>query len=146
MQIRFIFLSFIVLLGANLNLFSQNNKALQQITALEQRRFAAMTQQDIPFLEKVLANNVTYAHSNGLVENKTQHLENVRSGNITYQKMELEESSTQVFKKTAVTTGIINVVGLYKGNLFSLRLGFTDVYVKQKRQWKLVAWRSVKLE
>lgn len=146
MHKRLIYLVIFIVVGAYPVLFSQNDKVIRQIADLEQRRFAAMTQEDIPFLENILAENVTYAHSNGLVENKTQHLENVRSGNITYQKMKVEESSTQVFKKTAVTTGVVHVDGLYKGNPFSLRLGFTDVYVKQKRQWKLAAWRSVKLE
>ena len=126
-------------------LFSQSKKE-QQITSLEQRRFEAMTQQDIPFLEEVLAENVTYAHSNGLVENKRQHLENVRSGNITYQEMKVEESATRLYKKTAVTNGIINVKGLYKGTSFNVRLGYTNVYVRQKRQWKLAAWQSVKLD
>ena len=126
-------------------LFSQSKKE-QQIASLEQLRFEAMIQQDVPFLEKVLAENVTYAHSNGLVENKTQHLENVRSGNITYQEMNVEESATRLYKKTAVTNGIINVKGLYKGTSFNVRLGYTNVYVKQKRQWKLAAWQSVKLE
>jgi hypothetical protein len=145
-QKRLIYLVIFTVLGAYPVLFSQNNKVIRQIADLEQRRFAAMTQQDIPFLESVLAENVTYAHSNGLVENKAQHLENIRTGKITYQEIKVEESNTRVFKKTAVTTGIINVIGLYKGSSFGLRLGFTDVYVKQKRQWKLAAWRSVKIE
>ena len=132
-------------IGENTPMYSQSKMELQ-IGTLEQQRFKAMVQKDIPFLQNVLAENVTYAHSNGLVENKVQHLENVRSGGITYQEMKVEESTIRVYKKTAVVNGIIQVKGLYKGTSFNIRLGFTDVYVKIKRQWKLVAWQSVKLE
>lgn len=146
MHKRFHFLFFLILIiGTNPHLFPQN-KSEQHIATLEHRRFEAMTHQDIPFLQNVLAENVTYAHSNGLVETKNQHLENIRSGSINYQEMELEENSTRFYKKTAITIGIINVKGLYKGNPFSVRLGYTDVYVKMKGKWKLVAWRSAKLE
>ena len=134
---------FLVLLT---NSFFAQTKAHQKIAALEQQRFQAMMQKDVAFLENVLADNVTYAHSNGLVENKRQHLENVGSGNITYQQMEVEENNLRLYKKTAVNNGIIHVKGLYKGTPFQVRLGYTNVYVKEKRQWRLAAWQSVKLE
>lgn len=105
-----------------------------------------MTKKDVSFLENVLADDVTYAHSNGLVESKAQHLENISSGRIVYQVMEVEKMDVRTYKKTAVVNGIINVKGLYKDNPFDIQLGFTDVYLKQKRAWKLLAWQSVKLE
>ena len=142
---RSILFQLLFIISGSSILLSQS-KTEQHIAALEQRRFEAMTQQDIPFLKKVLTENVTYAHSNGLVENKTQHLENVRTGNITYEEMKVEKSDIRIYKKAAVVNGIINVKGLYKGHPFDVRLGFTDVYVKQKRKWKLAAWQSVKLE
>ena len=145
MHLRYLTVFLLVYINSDAQVYSQTRTELT-ITALEQRRFEAMTHQDLPFLEQVLAENVTYAHSNGLVENKQQHIENIRTGNITYQEMNVEESHTDVYKKTAVTHGIVQVNGLYKGSPFHIRLGFTDVYVKQKRKWKLVAWRSVKLE
>ncbi|MEO1259780.1 MAG: nuclear transport factor 2 family protein [Bacteroidota bacterium] len=126
-------------------IYSQS-KTHQTIADLEQQRFLAMMQKDVAFLENVLTEDVTYAHSNGLVENKKQHLENVSSGSITYQQMKVEENSLRIYKKTAVNNGIINVKGLYKGTPFQVRLGYTNIYVKTKRQWKLAAWQSAKLE
>lgn len=126
-------------------IFSQN-KTEQKIAEIERQRFEAMTNKDVAFLKKVLAEEVTYAHSNGLVENKQEHIENVGSGNITYQEMKLEKNNIRTYKKTAINNGIIAVKGLYKGTPFNVRLGFTNVYVKIKRQWKLVSWQSVKLE
>ncbi len=139
------FLFLFLLFSVNVLLLSQN-KSQETIAALERQRFEAMTKKDIPFLQDVLAENTTYSHSNGLVENKAQHLENIKSGRITYQEMEVEESEIRIFKKTAVVNGIVQVKGFYKNTLFNIRLGYTDVYIKRKRKWKLVAWQSVKLE
>ena len=50
----------------------------------------------------------------------------------------------RAYKKTAVANGIIRVKGLYQGNFFDVQLGYTDVYVKIKGKWKLVAWQSGK--
>ncbi|HFA48669.1 MAG TPA: nuclear transport factor 2 family protein [Bacteroidetes bacterium] len=135
---------FLLLFANNCGL--AQSKTHQQIAALEQQRFEAMTKKDISFLQNILDENLTYSHSNGLVENKTQHLENIRSGGIVYQEMELEKSRIKRFKKTAVVNGIVRVKGLYKNTLFNIRLGYTDVYIKRKRKWKLVAWQSVRLE
>lgn len=139
------FLVCVFLLLCPLFLAAQS-KAEQQIADLEDRRFEAMVAKDVDFLRNVLSDQVTYSHSNGLVENKKEHLQNVGSGSIEYLSMTLEKSNIRVFKKTAVNNGVILVKGRYKGTVFDIRLGFTDVYVKSKRQWKLLAWQSVKLE
>ena len=145
MSKRCVFLFLPILFLSNSLIFSQI-KIEQEITALEKQRFQAMMQKDVVFLEKVMTEDATYAHSNGLVENKKQHLENVSLGNITYQEMDVEKNNLRVYKKTAVNNGIIKVKGLYKGHPFDIRLGYTNIYVKQKRKWKLAAWQSVKLE
>ncbi len=138
------FLLFFLLLSANALLLSQN-KSQETIAALERQRFEAMTHKDIAFLQGVLTGDVTYSHSNGLVETKEEHLENIKSGRIVYEEMELEESKVRMYRKTAIVNGVVRVKGLYKNAPFNIRLGYTDVYVKQKRKWKLAAWQSVKL-
>jgi len=135
-----------LLLSTQCGLLLSQNKTQQKITQLEHQRFEAMTQKNIPFLKQVLGDDMTYAHSNGLVENKEQHLKNISSGNIIYEVMKPEKMDIRAYKKTAVVNGVVAVKGLYKGTPFNIRLGYTDVYMRQKRRWKLVAWQSVKLE
>ena len=135
---------FFLVIWSSPALFSQS-KAHRQIAQLELRRFEAMTQKDIPFLEKVLSDKLTYSHSNGLVETKSEHLENIRSGGIVYQQLEPEKNNIKVFGRTAVVHGIVRVRGIFKKKHFKIRLAYTDVYIKRKGKWRLVAWQSTKL-
>lgn len=128
-----------------LSVFSQTKKQ-RLLENIELRRFEAMTKTDIGFLQNVLSDDLTYTHSNGLFETKTVHLDNIRSGNLIYKTMQPESMKIQVYGKTAVITGFVNVTGLLKDKEFNLRLRYTDVYVRKKGKWKLVAWQSLKIE
>lgn len=128
-----------------LPVFSQTKKQ-RLLENIELRRFEAMTKKDIDFLQNVLSDDLTYTHSNGLFETKTDHLDNIRSGNLIYKTMQPESMKIQVYGKTAVITGFVNVTGLLKDKEFNLRLRYTDVYIRKKGKWKLVAWQSLKIE
>ncbi len=129
----------------SLNLIAQN-KAQRQLESLERQRFEAMTKKDAAYLQTILAEDLTYTHSNGLVENKTQHIENIKSGFIEYRSMQPESANIQVFKKTAVINGFVRVGGVYKDTEFNIRLRYMDVYIKKRGKWKLAAWQSVKVD
>jgi hypothetical protein len=139
------FLFFLLVLWCHTSVFSQS-KTEQRLKAIELQRFEAMTQKDTVFLGKILADDLTYNHSNGLFENKKEHIQNISSGKLIYQTMEPVEMGIRLYKKTAVINGIINVAGVLKDKNFNIRLRYTDVYVKKRGHWQLVAWHSVKVE
>ncbi len=140
MRLSFIFL---LLLTAAIG-FSQSKKQLQ-LEALERQRFEAMTMKNMPFLEAVLSDDLAYTHSNGLFENKRQHLDNLRSGILAYRSIQPEEMQVRVHRRAAVITGIANVAGVLNDKEFALRLRYTDFYVKEKGKWRLAAWQSLRL-
>ncbi len=125
--------------------FSQSKKQLK-IEALERQRFEAMTTKNLAFLRNVLADDLTYLHSNGLLENKEQHLANISSGKLVYSTMLLEEIKVRVHGKSAVITGIVKVTGILNEKPFDIRLRYTDFYIKEKGKWRLAAWQSLRLE
>ncbi len=136
---------FLLVMGCQSGAFSQS-KTEQLLKSLELQRFEAMTKKDTAFLQKVLADDLTYNHSNGLFENKKEHIQNIKTGKLIYQSMDSEELSIRLFKKTAVMNGLVKVTGVLKDKTFNIRLRYTDVYVKKRGQWQLVAWHSVKVE
>ncbi|MBK9016377.1 MAG: nuclear transport factor 2 family protein [Saprospiraceae bacterium] len=125
--------------------FSQSKKQLK-IEALERQRFEAMTTKNLAFLRNVLADDLTYVHSNGLLENKEQHLANISSGKLVYSTMLPEEIKVRVHGKSAVITGIVKVTGILNEKPFDIRLRYTDFYIKEKGKWRLTAWQSLRLE
>lgn len=133
-----------LLLFAAMPAFSQSKQQVE-IETLERQRFEAMTTKNIDFLKNVLADDLTYTHSNGLVEDKATHLENIRTGKLQYRSIQPEEMKLRMHRRSAIGTGIVNVTGVLNEKEFSLRLRYTDIYIKEKGKWRLVAWQSLKL-
>jgi len=140
-----IFLLFSLLYLFSNSLSAQKNPTFS-IEGLEKQRFEAMCKKDLPFLEKVLANDLVYTHSNALVESKNDFISSIKTGKIVYEKMEVEEMGVRQFNKNiAILNGIVHVNGRLNGNAFDLRLRYTDVYVRQGKSWKLETWQSTKI-
>lgn len=117
-------------------------KAHRQLESLELQRFRAMTEKDTAFLQEVLDAGLTYTHSNGLVETKSEHIANIQTGKLVYQSMKPEGMKVKVYGKSAVITGIVEVAGILNEKKFNVRLHYTDMYVKKKGKWRLAAWQS----
>lgn len=133
-----------LLLFATMPAFSQS-KSQAEVEALERQRFEAMTTKNIDFLKNVLADDLSYTHSNGLVEDKTAHLENIRTGKLQYRSIQPEVMKLSMHRRSAIGTGIVSVTGILNEKDFNIRLRYTDVYVKEKGKWRLAAWQSLKL-
>lgn len=126
--------------------FSFAQTALQNsISALEMKRFTAMTQKDTVFLKKILSDGLVYTHSNALVESKQSFLESIKTGKIIYKSMESEEMKVRILDKTAIINGVVKVSGSLNDKEFTIRLRYTDVYHKNKGGWQLENWQSLKL-
>lgn len=132
-----IFLSFSVLYG--------QKEGERKLIALEKQRFLAMTQKDTLFLQKVLADDLIYTHSNALIETKKDFLTSIQTGKIIYKSLESEEIKVRIYEKTAIINGLVHVVGALNGKEFDIHLRYVDVYHKNKMGWQLVAWQSVKV-
>ena len=136
-------LTAIFFVGSFLGATAQSKKA-DRVHQIELQRFEAMTTRDTASLSRMLAKDLSYTHSNGLTEIKAEHLQNIASGRIVYKSMQPEKMDIRVHGRAAVVTGIVHVLGLYQGQEFDIRLGYTDAYFKEKGKWKLVAWQSVR--
>ena len=132
-----IFFSFSVMYG--------QKEGERKLIALEKQRFLAMTQKDTLFLQKVLADDLIYTHSNALIETKKDFLTSIQIGKIIYKSLESEEIKVRIYEKTAIINGLVHVVGALNGKEFDIHLRYVDVYHKNKMGWQLVAWQSVKV-
>ena len=54
--------------------------AIQEVYDLEDRRFRAMSNNDVDGLADLLADDLHYVHSNGMVEDKAEFLRKIASG------------------------------------------------------------------
>ncbi len=124
--------------------YAQLNQKLK-IFEPELQRFKMMMDADTSNLSRVISDDLIYIHSNALEENKPNHIDNIGSKKLQYQVMDMEESNFNTIGKITLTNGVVHVKGILNGNAFEVRLRYTAVYMKQKKEWKLLRWQSTKI-
>jgi len=109
------------------------------------RRFAAMVAGDLAALGELLADELTYTHSNGKVETKAEFLAALEGGALRYLAIASEgESPPRLYGDGAV--GVITGTGRFRVRLGEREgeatLRYTSVYVHRDGRWRLAAWHS----
>ncbi|HEY5898494.1 MAG TPA: nuclear transport factor 2 family protein [Burkholderiales bacterium] len=117
----------------------------KDILALEERRVAAMTQQDFGALEQLVHDQLVYTHSNALVDDKAAWLESMKSGRVKYKTASVSEQKVRIYGDTAFVTGRAEIGAEVGGQAKTLRLRFLDAWIRTPQGWKFVAWQSTPL-
>ena len=103
-----------------------------------------MIDADKAALEKLTADDLSYGHSSGRVENKTEFIESLVSGKSDFLSMDLTNQTVKVSGNTAIVrhnlSGNIND----GGNPGTVKLFVMLVWVKQGKQWKLLGRQAVR--
>ncbi len=96
-------------------------------------------------LSGLLANEVTYGHTNGLVQTKSQLIRDVVSGVQDYKSIEPSDMNIRVFDKAAIVTMKSAVKMVFNTNPLEFNMYVTLVWIQRDSEWKLEARQSVKL-
>jgi len=78
-------------------------------------------------------------------QNREEVLSDMKSGKLQYKSIVVDESSVNLIDQTAIVTGKGTFVGKVNTTDFSLKLLYTEVYVKVNNHWKLISRHSCKL-
>lgn len=117
-----------------------------QILAVEKSRYAAMVKADVAALKPMLADDLTYIRSTGVVQNKAGLLDEVKSRKMRYQKIEPQKPTIRIHGDTAIVTGQTYFELVRYGKEEDVMAVFTAVYVLNgkpgQRHWQLAAWQS----
>ena len=126
---------------------AKNAKAdvAETLKQLEKRRYELMVKKDLAALREMLADDLVYTHSNGLTENKEQYLAGLASGKSVYHAVEPEETQVRLYGNMAILNGIAKVDIELNGQKTTLRLKYTDAYVKRNGKWQFVTWQSLRM-
>jgi hypothetical protein len=122
-----------------------DSKTESEIRQMENRRFQAMLKVDGEELNRLLADDLTYTHSSGAVDTKSQLIDSLKSGERKYQVIETQDVKVRLYGSAAVITGRARLKTVSKGQESDFRVQFTDVYAKKKGHWQMVAWQSSRL-
>lgn len=119
--------------------------AEEHVDALHRRKFEWLIANKSDSLSSLLGDKVNYIHSNGWIQNREEILADMTNGKLQYKNIVVEESRVNIVEQTAIVTGKGSFVGKVNDVDFSLKLLYTEVYVKVKNHWKLISRHSCKL-
>jgi hypothetical protein len=137
------FLILFLLVSCHLMVLAQEAKSEVMMKMLSLKN--SLIGKDSVTLAYLLADDVTYAHTNGLVQTKAQLIRSVVSGEQDYKKIDPADMNIRVYDNTAVVTMRSRVSMNYQNKPLDMEMYVTLVWIKVNRDWKLEARQSVKL-
>lgn len=126
--------------------WAQTGKPEQAVLQAEKDRFAAMIAGDRAGLERVLADDLTYTHTNALFESKAEFIKSVTSGAIDYVSIAPVEADwkVRIYGDIAIVNGAAAVNVVDKGNDLKFRLRYTTVHRNVGGRWLLASWQATR--
>ena len=106
----------------------------------------AMISQDKSTLEKSTAEELSYGHSTGLVENKTEFVKNVLSGDTKFFQIDNANQNINMADNIAIVRNICSIKGSKNGSPLDLKIGILMIWKKDGASWKLLARQGYKLQ
>jgi hypothetical protein len=108
-------------------------------------RFDAAVRGDTGALERLLADDLDYCHSNGDCQGKRAYIDSMKAGTMKYRSIEPTVDSVKMLGPVAIFLGHAKVNAMRDGAEFNLAIGFTSVLVWRDGRWQLTSWRSITL-
>ena len=137
---------FAVFVFVTLNATAQPNPSPQQMQVMMkmQNLKKSLIAKDSVSLMSLIADDVNYGHTNGLIQTKAQLIRSVMSGDQDYKKIEPSDMIVRIYENTSVVTMKSKVSMVFHGKPLDMDMFVTLTWVKMNGDWKLVARQSVK--
>lgn len=112
-----------------------------ELSELERRRYRAMIESDVAVLRDLLDDDLVYTHSNAAMDDKASYLSKVESGYFRYEKIAIEEESSQVIADVALLRGRMKARVFLDGVPMTLDNRFLAVLRKRDGAWRLLSYQ-----
>jgi ketosteroid isomerase-like protein len=116
-----------------------------QVVAAEKSWAKAVMTGDAAALDKLLAPDLIYAHSTGVVESKTEYLGKLKSGSQKYDLIDHEKTTVKVHGNAAVAHSVVVMRGTNASGPFNNKLMMMHLWVKEGAMWRLAAHQTTRL-
>ncbi len=136
--------SLAILLLSVITMSAQSKDEQAVADAVEQLR-KAMVDADKTMLEKLAADQLSYGHSSGKVEDKNAFVTNIANGNSDFVSIDLSEQTISISGKVAIVRHIFRAKTNDGGRPGEANIRILLIWQKQKGGWKLLARQAVRL-
>ena len=124
---------------------TQTDDAVAEVLAAEDQRYRAMEQADLDTLDRLCADEVSYAHSSGVRDTKAEYFGKIRSGYYVYHRIDHPVERVEVLGDTAIVVGRMTAdldVGGVRKTIDNLALA---VWARRDDGWRLLAYAPTRL-
>lgn len=125
--------------------FSQDEKGRMEIMMKMLTLKNALVAKDSVALSKVLADDVTYGHTNAMIQTKAELIRDVVSLIQDYKSIEPSDMKIRIYDNTAIVNMNSKVVMNYQNQPLELSMKTTFTWVNKNKDWQLVARQAVKM-
>ena len=124
--------------------FAQTKQEQAVLNTVELLR-KAMVDADSVMLDKLVSPKLSYGHSGGHIDDKTEFVQKIVSGKSDFVTLEFPGQSISISKNTAIVRHKFNAVTNDNGKPGEVHLAVLLIWQKQHGQWKLLARQAVKV-
>ncbi len=118
---------------------------VQAVLAAEDRRYRAMQDADLPALEELCADELSYAHSSGVRDTKSEYLGKVRSDYYVYRRIDHPVERVAITGDTAVVIGRMTADIEVQGRAKTIDNLALAVWTRASGAWRLLAYAPTSL-
>jgi hypothetical protein len=137
---------FLAIVFSSVTVFAQSSKEEAVWRNVEKLTEAIFGKRDSALLVKLVDDKVTYAHSNGNVEDKALMIKNAMGNTGSYKNIKIERGTINIDGKTAVLRHNLRGVSVdARGTESPLDLGILQVWKKKHGKWKILGRQAVRI-
>ena len=115
------------------------------VTAAVETLRKAMVDGDKAALENITAEELSYGHSGGKIEDKTAFVNAIASGASDFVTIDLTDQTVKIAGNTAIVRHTLSATTNDGGKPGAVKLYILLIWQKQKGDWKLLARQAVKV-
>lgn len=134
-----------VVVSCAVNVSAQDTVAAQEeVRQAQLQRYKAQMARDVETLGRIVADELSYCHTSGSVEDKASYLNTVRSARLTWLSMVPEDMQVHVYGNAAVIAGRLRetIQSAGRNEPRDLVLRTIEVYVRRDGRWQLAAFQA----
>ena len=122
------------------------NAAAQSVEASVEKMRQLLITPEKTGLDALAHPLLSYGHSGGKIENKAEFIDQLLSGRSDFRKIDLSEQTVDVAGSTAIVRHILEAETFDGGKPGTVKLKILLVWVKENKDWKLLARQAVRVQ
>ena len=118
---------------------------VRAVLAAEDRRYDALLGPDLPALERLFHERLSYAHSSGVRDTKAEYLAKIENGYYVYSRIDHPVERVDVLGDSAVVVGRMTADLTVDGTAKTIDNLALAVWTRAEGEWQLIAYASTPL-